>query len=117
VQHRDVVDLYAFRCAVAALVHARPHIDALQPGDVLRVDRAVRHLLDVSGELHGDLGTATEALLSAEPDPGGRRTVAAIDRLAVLTHVDPAAAPALAASLRRPRPVQPSLFEPAEASA
>jgi hypothetical protein len=108
----DVVDLYAFRCAVAAVVHARHHIEQLATADIARADDAVRHLVAVAAELGGELATATGWLLSADPDPGGRRTVRAVDRLAALTHVDPATAPALAASLHRPRhPVQPTLFD------
>ena len=111
--HRDVVDLYAIRCAVAALVHARHHIDQLAPTHIARLDTAVRHLADIAGDLNGDLATAVGWLLAPDADIDGQRTVHAIDRLAALTHVDPAAAPALAASLRgNPRPHQPTLFDP-----
>ena len=117
-----IVDLYAFRCAVAALVaRPPPHRPARRRRSIARIDLAVGHLVDVVDDLHGDLAAATGWLLSPEPDPGGRRTVRAIDRLAALTHVDPAAAPALAASLRgATRPFQPTLFDespPAEATA
>ena len=71
----------------------------------------------VAHDLHGDLATATRWLLAPEPDPGGARTVRAITRLATLTHVDDAAAPALAASLRvAAKPVQASLFDTAAMS-
>ena len=107
----DVVDLYAFRCVVAVLVHARHHITGLDDAQIARVDTAVLHLVGVVASLHGELAVSAGALLSADTDPAGQRTVRAIDRLATLTHVDPAAAPALAASLRTVlRPVQQSLF-------
>jgi hypothetical protein len=112
----SVVDLYTLRCAVAALVHARGHIDHLDQRQLARVDRAVGHLADVAHDLHGELATATRALLSPDPDPAGARTVRAIAGLARLTHVYDAAAPALAASLRvSVAPAQPSLFDDADA--
>ena len=86
-----------------------------------RVDHAVGHLSHVAADLHGDIAIATRWLLSPDPDPGGARTVRAITRLAALTHVDDAAAPALAASLHvAAKPVQASLFDtpgPSEVSA
>ena len=114
-----IVDLYALRCAVAVLVHARRHINELDDPQLRRVDRAVGHLSQIVETLHGDLAAATGWLLSAEPDPGGARTVRAIDRLAALTYVDDDTAPALAASLRvATRPFQASLFDTtAEATA
>ena len=106
-----IVDLYALRCAIAVLVHARRHIKELDDPQLRRVDRAVGHLGRVVETLHGDLATATGSLLSPDPDPGGTRTVRAITQLAHLTHVDDDTAPALAASLRATaKPVQQSLF-------
>src|ERR1700712_52677 len=96
----DVVDLYTLRCAVATVVHARHHLDELQPDQLARLNRAIGHLSSVSEGLHGEVAAATRALLSDAPDPGGRRTVRSIDRLAQLTHVDPLTAPALASRLR-----------------
>ena len=116
-----IVDLYTLRCAVAVLVHARRHIDVLDDRQLSRVDHAVGHLSHVAADLHGDIAIATRWLLSPDPDPGGDRTVRAITRLAALTHVDDAAAPALAASLHvAAKPVQASLFDtpgPSEVSA
>jgi hypothetical protein len=112
-----IVDLYTLRCAVAVLVHARCHVDVLDDRQLIRVDQAVGHLSQVAHDLHGDLATATQWLLSPEPDPEGARTVRAITRLAKLTHVDDAAVPALAASLRvAAKPVQTSLFDTAAMS-
>jgi hypothetical protein len=109
---RGVVDLYTLRCAVAVLVHARRHVDVLDDRQLIRVNQAVGHLSQVADDLHGDLATATRWLLSPDPDPRGARTVRAITRLAALTHVDDAAAPALAASLQvAAKPVQASLFD------
>ena len=114
-----IVDLYALRCAVAVLVHARRHINELDHPQLQRVDCAVGHLSHVVEDLHGDLATATGWLLSSEPDPGGTRAIRAITRLAALTSVDDDTAPALAASLPvAARPVQASLFDTtAEATA
>ena len=97
----SLVDLYELRCAVAALVHARHNIDDLTTAHVLRLDAALRHLKQTRNAMGGALRTCTLAVLSAEADPGGRRTRDAIDQLGELTHVNQAAAPALAASLRR----------------
>ncbi len=102
---------------MAVLVHARRHVDVLDDRQILRVDHAVGHLTQVADDLHGDLATATRSLLSPDADPGGARTIRAITRLATLTHVDDAAAPALAASLRvAAKPVQASLFDTATMS-
>ena len=95
-----VVDLFAFRCAVAALVHARHNIDRLSRDHVHRVNDAVHHLTGQLPELAGDIARHTAAVLSPDPDPNGRRTVHAIDALAELTHVDADTAPVLAATLK-----------------
>jgi len=109
-----VIDLFAFRCAVAVLVHARHNIDALTSPHVHRVNDALRHLDDQVDDLAGDAKRHTAAVLSSEPDPNGLRTVQAIDSLAVLANVNEHTAPALAATLK-PAPVQGTLFTAAEA--
>ena len=107
-----VVDLYGLRCAVAVLVHARHDPYALTDSQVRRLDAAVRYLADSVTALNGELASQTTTLLAPDPDPGGQRTVRAIDRLAELTHVERTAAPALAASLRASgRAVQGRLFD------
>jgi hypothetical protein len=112
VDRRAVVDLFAIRCAVAVLVHVRHHLDRLDRSWIRRVDAAVGQLADASGQLHGDLAAAARQLLDPAIDPGGQRTVRAIDRLAALMHVNQTSAPALAASLRLAGPpVQPTLFD------
>ncbi|MHB8463749.1 MAG: hypothetical protein ACYDH6_22515 [Acidimicrobiales bacterium] len=50
--------------------------------------------------------------MSTERDPGGVRTLAAIDELAELMNVDAGIAPALAACLRAARVGQRQLFDP-----
>ena len=92
------VDLFALRTAAATLYWARHHCrDLGAPGAVARIDDAVRHLKDGRGHFGGELGVACNALLSLDPDPGGRRRTTAIDRLAALTHVDETSAVALTA--------------------
>ena len=105
-----MVDLYGLRCAVAVLVHARYNIEDLTTAHVVRLDSALKHLKRTRGEMGGALKASTLAVLSAEADPGGRRTVGAIDELADLTHVNGDSAPALAASLGR-EAGQGTLFE------
>ena len=111
------VNLYDLRRAIAALVWARHSVTDLQHidrGQVVLVDDAVGMLEELVDELRGDLGVAARSLLSREPDPGGLRTVRAIDRLGDLAHVDAASAPAIA-SLRPAQLVEPSplrLFDP-----
>lgn len=97
----SVVDLYGLRCAVAVLVHARHHVHDLTTAHVAHLDAAIGHLKRTRSEMGGDLKSSAMAVLSAEADPAGRRTVRAIDRLADLAHVDEQSAPALAASLSR----------------
>jgi hypothetical protein len=118
VRTSGVLDLYALRCAVAVLVHARHHVLELDDHHIARVDTAIKHVIDVAGDLNGELAAATGWLLSTDADPGGHRTLRAIDRLASLTHVDVTVAPALAASLRDAgSPVQGTLFDPARTPA
>ena len=94
------VDLYRLRVAVAAVYWVRLHLaellDNVPPPVVRRLDAAVTYLGGVQPDLGGELGAGCHDLLSPEPDVDGARTVAAIDRLAVLTHVDEACAAALA---------------------
>lgn len=106
----SVVDLYGLRCAVAVLVHARHNVHDLTTAHVVRLDSALRHLKRTRGEMGGTLRTSTLAVLSAEADPGGCRTLGAIDQLADLAHVNEDSAPALAASLSR-EVGQRTLFE------
>lgn len=97
----SVVDLYGLRCAIAVLVHARHNVHDLTTAHVVRLDSALRHLKRTCGEMDGAMKSNTLAVLSAEADPGGRRTVSAIDRLADLTCVSEGSASALAASMSR----------------
>lgn len=97
----SVVDLYGLRCAVAVLVHARHNVHNLTTAHIVRMDSAVGHLKRTRREMRGALRSNTLAVLSAEPDPSGRRTVGAIDQLAALAYVNEDSAPALAASLSR----------------
>jgi hypothetical protein len=62
---------------------------------------ALSHLEIPKQSLTGVLRSTLSKLLSADCDPGGRRTVGAIDQLADLTHVQEELAPALDASLSR----------------
>jgi hypothetical protein len=112
VERGAVIDLYATRCAVAVLVHARHHLERLDRSWIRRVDAAVGQLAATHRQLHGDIAVAAGQLLDPAIDPGGRRTVGAIDRLAALLHVNQTSAPALAAALRPTGPpVQPTLFD------
>ena len=109
----DVVDLYALRCAIATVVHARDHLDELDRPRLIQLDSAVSHLASIAASLHGEMASATRALLSDQPDPGGRRTISSIGHLAHLTHVDAFSAPALASRLpSATRPKQQRLFDP-----
>jgi len=105
-----VIDLYGLRCAIAVLVHARHNIDDLTTAHLLRLDAAIRNMSRSRKQMQGALAANTNAMLSTEPDPAGRRTVKAIDQLAELAHVSKAAAPALAASLSL-GPAQGVLFD------
>lgn len=105
-----VIDLFAFRCAVAVLVHARHNIDALTSPHVHRVNDALRHLDDQLPDLAGDAKRHTAAVLSEAADTQGLRTIRAIDSLAVLANVTKDTAPVLAATLK-PAPVQAMLFD------
>jgi hypothetical protein len=94
-----VVNLYDLRRAIAALVWARHSVRGCQLVDrdqVALVDAAVALLAAIGSELRGDLAVAARSLLSQGPDPGGLRTVRAIDRLGDLAHVDAVSAPAIA---------------------
>lgn len=91
------MDLYELRRAVAALVHARHHIDDLTDVEIVRVDDAMRWLRHRRGELDGDLAAAAARLLSDGRDADGQCTVAAIDRLAALVRVDRDSAEAISA--------------------
>jgi hypothetical protein len=95
------VDLYRLRVAVAVLFWTRLHIGELLdhvPNQLVRrLDAAVAHLGEVQHEAGGEIGSGCRALLSPAPDVDGARTIAAIDRLAAITHVDEDSAAALAA--------------------
>jgi hypothetical protein len=109
------VDLFALRTAVATLYWARHHCpDVAAPGAVARIDDAVGHLKAGRGHFGGELRVACNALLSLDPDPGGRRRTTAIDRLAALTHVDDTSAIVLTAMADAPTPrpsAPPTLFD------
>ena len=80
----SVVDLLELRCDIPVLLHACHHIDALSTTDLLRLDSAVRHISRLRSQMHGEFAANVDALLSTDPDPAGRRTIDAIERLAIL---------------------------------
>lgn len=108
------IDLYQVRCAVAALVDCVGHHGLLSAATLRRTDLAVKILSSLRAPETSALRRAVDRLLSPADDPTGSRTVDAIVELAALTHVDVAAAPALAAALllpTLPRPHQGLLFD------
>ena len=108
------IDLYQVRCAVAALVDCVGHHGLLSTASLRRTDLAVKILSSLRAPETSALRRAVDRLLSPTEDPTGSRTVDAIVELATLTHVDAAAAPALAAALLLPvlpRPQQGLLFD------
>jgi hypothetical protein len=110
----STVDLYQMRCAVATLVCAARCGGQLDLGGVRRVDAAVAVLSaarDANSSGRG-VGDAIDRLLNKARDPGGTRTIAAIDELAQLTHVEDDTAPALASRLRPAPTGQRQLFDP-----
>lgn len=110
----STVDLDQLRCAVATLVCAVGCRGQLDLRGVRRVDNAVAVLSAVRGSHKSSrgIGEAIDRLLSNTRDSGGSRTLAAIDELAQLTHVDEDAAPALAARLGQTPSGQQQLFDP-----
>ena len=82
-----VVDLFDLRCAIAVLLRACHHIDDLTTTNLVRLDSAVRHLSGVRSQMHGDFAANTDALLSNDLDPAGRRTIDAIAQLAMLAQI------------------------------
>ena len=96
-----VDDLYALRCAIAVIVHARHNFDDLTTADVVRLDAAVRHMSRSRKQMHGTLAAMADAMFSTAADTSGSRTMRAIDHLAELASVSESAAPALAASLNK----------------
>lgn len=96
------INLYDLRRAIAALVWARHSAtdhQLIDTDQIALVDDAVTLLDEMAAELRGDFAVAVRSLLSIDPDPGGRRTVRAVDRLGELAHVDAHSAEAIA-SLR-----------------
>ena len=82
-----VVDLFKLRCAIAVLLHACHHIDDLTTTNLVTLDNAVRHLSRFRSQMHGDFAANTDALLSTDLDPAGRRTIDAIGQLAQLVQI------------------------------
>ena len=82
-----VVDLFKLRCAIAVLLHACHHIDDLTTTEMVRLDNAVHHLSRFRSQMNGDLAANTDALLSNDLDPAGRRTIDAIAQLAMLAQI------------------------------
>jgi len=110
----STVDLYQLQCAVATLVWAVGRGGRLDAGELRRVDDAVAVLSttrDTRDSSRG-VGEAIDRLLSKAGDPKGARTVAAIDGLAQLIHVETDAARTLSARLRPTPPGQQQLFDP-----
>jgi len=105
-----VDDLYALRCAIAVIVHARHNFDDLTTADIVRLDAAVRRMSRSREQMHGTLAANADAMFSTVADPAGSRTVRAIDHLAELASVTESAAPALAASLQK-GPTRGSFFD------
>ena len=100
----STVDVHQLRCAVATLVCAAQAESRLDRRAVRRIDAAVA-VLSTARAPHRSgrsLGEAIDRLLTPATDPDGARTMAAIDEMAHLTHVEPADAPALAAELLSP---------------
>ncbi len=93
------IDLYQLRCAVAALVDCVNHGGLLNTAGLRRTEIAVKVLRSLPASQTGALRRAVDRLLSPADDAGSQRTIDAIAELAALTHVDVAAAPALAANL------------------
>jgi hypothetical protein len=110
----STVDLHELRCAVATLVCAVGCGGQLDPRGMRRVDTAVAVLSTVRATHTSGrgVGEAIDRLLSTERDPGGVRTLAAIDELAALMNVGDDTAPALAARLRQAPSEQGQLFKP-----
>ena len=105
-----VDDLYALRCAIAVIVHARHNFDDLTTADIVRLDAAVRHMSRSRKLMHGTLAANADAMFSTAPDPAGNRTIRAIDHLTELASVTESAAPALTASLKK-GPTRGPFFE------
>lgn len=107
------IDLYQLRCAVAALVDCVNHGGLLNTAGLRRTDIAVKVLRSLPASQTGALRRAVDRLFSPADDAGSQRTIDAIAELAALTHVDTAAASALAANLHpTPRPPhQGQLFD------
>ena len=82
-----VVDLFELRCAISVLLHGCHHFDDLTMTNLVRLDNAVRHLSGVRSQMHGDFAANTDALLSNDLDPAGRRTITAIEQLAEIVRI------------------------------
>ena len=92
----SAVDLFELRCAIAVLLHACDHIDDLSTTNLVRLDNAVRHISHLRSQMHGDFADTTDALLSTDLDPAGRRTITAIEQLAEIVQITESTALALA---------------------
>ena len=92
----SAVDLFELRCAIAVLLHACDHIDDLSTTNLVRLDNAVRHISRFRSQMNGDFAANTDALLSTDLDPAGRRTIDAIGQLAELVQITESTALALA---------------------
>ena len=82
-----VVDLFELRCAVAVLAHADHNIDDHTTVDLLRLGSAIRHISRLRRQMHGPFTAHTDALLSDDAYPAGRRTMNAIEQLATLAQI------------------------------
>ena len=91
-----VVDLFDLRCAIAVLLHGCHHFDDLTTPNLLRLNNAVRHLSRFRSQMNGAFAANTDALLSNDLDPAGRRTITAIEQLAELVQITESTALALA---------------------
>lgn len=97
------IDLLQVRCSVAALVQSVEARGMFTSALILTVDAALVNLeLLVASGSAGKLSAPIRRLLDPADDPGGHRTVGAIDALAALTRVDPFCAPALARLVKLP---------------
>ena len=83
----SAVDLFELRCAIAVLLHGCHHFDDLTMTNLVRLDNAVRHIRRFRSQMNGDFAANTDALLSTDLDPAGRRTIDAIGQLAELVQI------------------------------
>jgi hypothetical protein len=99
------VDLLQTRCAIATLVQLVECGGALSRCLAKRADAAIGNLCALTeNRSAGKLDGPIRRLLDPAEDPGGQRTLAAIDTLAALMRVDRYCASALAALTQVPTP-------------